>query len=140
MAKIRKERKKKEFPASPVIRTVFSLPRAQVQSLVRELRSHRPCALAKKKKKRLFSKLVQCRLLLKAFPGSLFSPQAALGPLSETFSLHLSVRSLPRLLQLPHQKRSCLRKGTRLCLLLHPPHILSVNRDNDPLGLPGGLS
>ena len=31
-----------EFPGGPVVRTPLSLPRALVQSLVRELRSHKP--------------------------------------------------------------------------------------------------
>ena len=31
-----------EFPGGPVVRTPLPLPRAQVQSLVRELGSHKP--------------------------------------------------------------------------------------------------
>ena len=40
-----------EFPGGPVIRTLeFSLPWAWVQSLVRELRSHKLCRVAKRTK------------------------------------------------------------------------------------------
>ena len=42
-----------EFPGGPVLELVASLPRAQVQSLVGELRSHKPRCVAKKKKKRM---------------------------------------------------------------------------------------
>jgi len=35
------KRSNKEFPGSPVVTTLLSLPRAQVHSLVRELRSHK---------------------------------------------------------------------------------------------------
>ena len=40
----------KEYPAGAVIKTAFSLPRAQVQSLIEELRAHELCGAAKKKK------------------------------------------------------------------------------------------
>lgn len=33
--------KNKEFPGSPVVTTLLSLPKAQVHSLVRQLRSHK---------------------------------------------------------------------------------------------------
>ena len=36
-----------EFPGGPMVRTVLSVPRARVRSLVRELRSHKPCGTAK---------------------------------------------------------------------------------------------
>ena len=36
------------------------LPRAEIQSLVHKLRSHKPHSLAKKKKKNLTSKLYKC--------------------------------------------------------------------------------
>ena len=36
-----------EFLGSPVVRTLLSLPRAQVQSLVRKLKSHKPDSVAK---------------------------------------------------------------------------------------------
>ena len=39
-----------EFPSGPVVGTLLSLPRAQVQSLGGELRSHRVHGVAKKKK------------------------------------------------------------------------------------------
>ena len=38
------------IPGSPVVRTLLSLPRVQVQSLARELRSHKPSSMTKKKK------------------------------------------------------------------------------------------
>ena len=38
---------------SPVVRILYSLPRTWVRSLVRELRSHKPCNAAKKKKKKV---------------------------------------------------------------------------------------
>ena len=44
----RRNQQSGEFPGGPVV-NVSSLPRAQVQSLVRELRSHKPCSTAKKK-------------------------------------------------------------------------------------------
>ena len=40
--------KLREFPGSPVVRTPSSLLRAQVQFLVRELRSHKLCSATKK--------------------------------------------------------------------------------------------
>ena len=40
-----------QFPGGPVVRTLISLPRAQVHSLVGELRSHEMHSSAKKKKK-----------------------------------------------------------------------------------------
>ena len=40
-----------EFPGGPVLELVASLPRAQVQSLVGELRSHKLRRVAKKKKR-----------------------------------------------------------------------------------------
>ena len=40
----------REFPASPVVGTLLSLLRAQIQSLIRELKSHKLCGEAKKKK------------------------------------------------------------------------------------------
>ena len=40
----------KEFPGGPVVRTLLSLPRAWVRSLLGELRSCKPCGTAKKKK------------------------------------------------------------------------------------------
>ena len=44
-----------EFPGGPVVRTVaLSLPRAWVQSLVGELKSHKLHDTAKKKKNRFF--------------------------------------------------------------------------------------
>ena len=39
----------KEHPAGAVIKTAFSLPRAQVQSLIAELRAHELRGAAKKK-------------------------------------------------------------------------------------------
>ena len=47
----RRERRVWESPGGPVVRTLLSLPRAQVQFLVRELRSPKLCSAAKKKKK-----------------------------------------------------------------------------------------
>ena len=38
----------------PVVGILLSLPRAQVQSLVGELRSHKLCGVVKKKKKVIF--------------------------------------------------------------------------------------
>ena len=42
----------RNFPGSPVVRTLLSLPRAQVHSLVGKLRFHKPCGMAKKLKKK----------------------------------------------------------------------------------------
>ena len=36
------------FPGGPVVRTPLSLSKAWVHTLVRELRSHKPCSVAKK--------------------------------------------------------------------------------------------
>ena len=41
----------REFPGSPVVRTLLSLLWAQVQSLIRDLRFHKLCCLAKKRNK-----------------------------------------------------------------------------------------
>ena len=41
-----------EFSGGPVVKTVFSLPRAQVQSLGGELRPHKSHGVAKKKRER----------------------------------------------------------------------------------------
>ena len=45
---LRPFKNEREFPGSPVVRTRLSLPRAWVQSLVRELRSCKPWGVAKK--------------------------------------------------------------------------------------------
>ena len=44
----------RESPCNPAAKTVPSLLRAQIQSLVEEQRSHNPHCLAKKKKKMLY--------------------------------------------------------------------------------------
>ena len=45
---------KRAFPGGPVVKTPHSqCRRAWFRSLVRELRSHTPCSIAKKKKKRI---------------------------------------------------------------------------------------
>ena len=52
MLKVRNERDW-EFPGGALVKTALSLPRVQVQSLIRELRSHKPHgAIIKKKKKK----------------------------------------------------------------------------------------
>lgn len=45
---------RRDFPSSPAVKTPPTLPwpRAQVQPLVRELRFHKLCGVAKKEKKR----------------------------------------------------------------------------------------
>ena len=45
-----------DFPGGPVAKTAFSLQRAWVQSLVRELRSHMLIPTLQKKKKNLIKK------------------------------------------------------------------------------------
>lgn len=46
----KKKKKKEEFPGSPAFKTLHfnCLPRTRVQSLMRELRSHKPNGTAKK--------------------------------------------------------------------------------------------
>ena len=51
MLKVRNERDW-EFPGGALVKTALSLPRVQVQSLIRELRSHKPHGAIRKKKKR----------------------------------------------------------------------------------------
>ena len=41
----------RDFPCGPMERIHLTMQGTQVQSLVRELRSHKPCGVAKKKKK-----------------------------------------------------------------------------------------
>ena len=41
----------RDFPGGPAVKVLFSLQGAQVRSLVRKLRSHIPCGVAKKRKK-----------------------------------------------------------------------------------------
>ena len=49
---LKKERNSGEFPGGPVVRTLRFHCRGWVQSLVGELRSHKPNGVAKKKKNR----------------------------------------------------------------------------------------
>ena len=42
-----------DFPGGPVVKTLLSMQRTWVQSLVGELRSHMQCGAAKKKKRML---------------------------------------------------------------------------------------
>ena len=51
MLKVRNERDW-EFPGGALVKTALSLPRVQVQSLIRELRSHKPHGAIRKKKKK----------------------------------------------------------------------------------------
>ena len=41
-----------DFPGGPMVKTLLSMQRTWVQSLVGELRSHMQCGAAKKKKKK----------------------------------------------------------------------------------------
>ena len=64
---------RREFPGSAVVRTplsLLSLPRAQVQSLVRKLGSHKPGGVAKKKKKKKVPKEITTNLELYNFISS----------------------------------------------------------------------
>ena len=61
------KRSNKEFPGSPVVTTLLSLPRAQVHSLVRELRFHKPCGVAKKN---IFNNIIYKQLNSLAFNKS----------------------------------------------------------------------
>ena len=48
----KKEREKKDFSGGPVVDSAHPLQGARVRSLVGELRSHTPCSVAKKRKKK----------------------------------------------------------------------------------------
>ena len=70
----------RDLPGGPVVMTVFPMQRASVPSLVRELRSHMPCGVAKLKKKSNNKKKDGRLALLMCHPSR---PRVRFGPRSE---------------------------------------------------------